>query len=150
MTLLKKFNQAPFELKAFAVFAILTILLSYVLPATLAKDTWEKTIKYTGWSPATTYMFSLILVFSSIFQNNYSKHIYLKWILVVQLSIQIYSGFQRQLLVDDRSTTINPYLMVSEYQYIWTILIPVFWILVILLSPNIKRFYEVKSQESIS
>lgn len=148
MTLLKKINQMPFELKVFATFAVVVTILSYLLPLILDKEIWEKTIKYTGWSPATTYMFSIIMVFIPIFQKKYQRPIITKMTIILLLSIQIYSGSQRQLLVDDRSTTTNPYLMVSEYQYIWTIIIPAFWILVFLLSPNIKRFYETHSQKS--
>ena len=148
MQILKKFNQAPFELKAFAIFSILITLLSFVLPAVLAKDIWEKTIQYTGWSPASTYMFCMVLIFSSIYLSKNPKHISPKWGIVALLTLQIYSGLQRQLLVDNKSTTTNPYLMVSEYQYIWTILVPAFWILIILLSPNIKRFYQTISHES--
>jgi hypothetical protein len=156
MTLLKKFNQAPFELKAFAIFAMLTTLLSYILPLILEKDIWKKTIKYTGWSPALGYMFSLIMLLSPLYQSNYPnyKNVYYQryikpqWLISLTLVFHIFSGFQQQLLVTERRNETNPYLMVSEYQYIWTILIPAFWILVILLSSNIKRFYEGISQES--
>lgn len=92
-------------------------------------------------------MFSIIMVLIPIFEK-IKRPIIPKITIILLLSIQVYSGTQRQLLVDDRSTTTNPYLMVSEYQYIWTILIPAFWILVFLLSPNIKRFYETSSQKS--
>jgi hypothetical protein len=46
MQILKKFNQAPFELKAFAIFSILITLLSFVLPAVLAKHGFFKVYKF--------------------------------------------------------------------------------------------------------
>lgn len=154
MTLLKKFSKAPFELKAFAIFATLTTLLSFILPLIIEKDIWKKTIQYTGWSPAIGYMFSTIMLFTSIYRSPnykngyYSRYIKPQWGISLLLVIHIFFGFQQQLLVAERSDERNAYLMISEYQYIWTILIPTFWVLVILLSPNIKRFYEEILQES--
>ncbi|GGD46078.1 hypothetical protein GCM10011514_07630 [Emticicia aquatilis] len=148
MTLQKRFDQIPIELKVFAAFAIIVTFLSFLLPLILEKELWQKTIKYTGWSPATTYMFCIVMVFSSVFRNNHPKHIIPRMGIVLLLSIQIYFGSQQQLLVDERRNFTNPYLIISEYQYIWTILIPAFWLLVILLSPNIKRFYRAISQKS--
>ncbi|CAH0993970.1 hypothetical protein EMA8858_00075 [Emticicia aquatica] len=139
--ILKKFDLAPFELKAFTIFSLLTTFLSYFLPTILAKDTWAKTIKYTGWLPAMGYMFGLYFIFSLIYsRKKLNYNISVRWGIVAPLFIQIYRGLQRQLLVDDGNSTTNPYLMVSEYQYIWTVLIPTFWVLVILFSPNINKF----------
>lgn len=148
MILSKKIKQTPLELKVFAAFAIVVTIASFLLPLVIEKELWQKTIKYTGWSPATTYMFSIIMVFSSIFQNNHPKYIAPRMGIILLLSIQIYYGLQQQLLVGERKNLTNPYLIISEYQYIWTVLIPSFWILVFLLSPNIKRFYEANSQKS--
>ncbi len=154
MTFLKKFNKAPFELKTFAVFAILATFWGYILPLVIEKDIWKKTIQYTGWSPAMGYMFSLIMLFSPIYRSPnykngyYSRYIKPQWSISLMLAIYIFLGFQQQLLFDERKNETNAYLRISEYQYIWTILIPAFWVLVILLSPNIKRFYEEILQES--
>lgn len=147
MTLLKKTNQIPLELKIFTAFAITVTVLSFLLPLIIEKEIWEKTIKYTGWSPATTYMFSIIMVFSSMYRNNYPKYMTPRIGIILLLSIQIYYGLQQQLLVDERRNLTNPYLIISEFQYIWTVLIPAFWVLVILFSPNIKQFYKSNSQK---
>lgn len=147
MTLLKKTNQIPLELKIFTAFAITVTVLSFLLPLIIEKEIWEKTIKYTGWSPATTYMFSIIMVFSSMYRNNYPKYMTSRIGIILLLSIQIYYGLQQQLLVDERRNLTNPYLIISEFQYIWTVLIPAFWVLVILFSPNIKQFYKSNSQK---
>jgi hypothetical protein len=87
------------------------------------------------------YMFGLYFIFSLIYsRKKLNYNISVRWGIVAPLFIQIYRGLQRQLLVDDGNSTTNPYLMVSEYQYIWTVLIPTFWVLVILFSPNINKF----------
>lgn len=146
MTLVKKFTEAPLELKAYAIFATLTTILSFILPKILPKETWEQTIQYTGWSPAMVYMFTLFPIFTLIFRYNQVK--YIKYAIILPLAIGICSGFQQQLLADERSTTTNPYLMVSQYQYIWTMLIPALWILVFLFSSKIMKFSEVNFQKS--
>ncbi|WP_255048404.1 hypothetical protein [Lacihabitans sp. CS3-21] len=43
----------------------------------------------------------------------------------------------------------NPYLEVSEYRFVWVILIPALWILIFVISAIIRHFQESKTKHNL-
>jgi hypothetical protein len=136
----KAFNQAPLELRLFAFFSILATLFGLVIAFTPKEILLEKIIPFTGWSPGIEYMFSLILTTRLIFFNGKGNPSTLRFGIVFILSAYILLGIQGQFDLKDMQNSTNPYLRISEYNFIWTILIPFLWALIILFSPNINKF----------
>ncbi len=136
----KNFNQAPLELRLFAIFStIVTVLSIIMLYAAKEQEWYRNTIPFTGWSPASTYMFGLVLAVILIFQGNKGNFLGLRYSIPVILVVGIFYGIQRQFDYELMKDNSNPYLRISQYQYIWTVLIPTFWALLILFSPKINK-----------
>ena len=133
---MNKFRQAPLEVKAFFIFCNLVTLIGYLLPL-ISKETYKKIIPFTGSSMAITYSFILIALFFNIFKKSKITIISLKILIVTLFSLHMYHGYQAMTIGNGEDFD-NPYLIVSEYRYIWVFVIPIAWILVFLLSPNLK------------
>ena len=69
-----------------------------------------------------------------------------KLAIIIMLLIYLIFGIEEIYRKEGRNFD-NPYLEVSEFRFIWAVLIPVIWILVFLFSPNIKKFCKKKSIE---
>ncbi len=148
----KAFNQAPLELRLFAFFSILATLFRLVIAFTPKEILLEKIIPFTGtgWSPGIQYyIFSLIFTTRLIFFNGKGNPSTLKFGIVFILSICIFLGIQGQFDLKDMQNSTNPYLRISKYNFIWTILIPVLWSLIILFSPNINKFCDTLQKKFV-
>ncbi len=136
-----RFLAAPLELKVFATFSVVVTILGFALPVFGPKNFWEAVLPFTGWSPNIGYSFGLFFTFALI----YTK--FPLWLgrlgIIAPLALQIIFG----LLVMDKlpaNNFGNPYLTVSPWRPIWTVVIPALWI-AILFSPRVKRFRDRKS-----
>ena len=142
---MEKFNQAPLELRLFAIFSVLTTIFFW-FTLYFAKELDRIIVPFTGWSPVMPYMFSLYFIFSLIFGFQKTNPTKTKLAIIIMLLIYLIFGIEEIYRKEGRNFD-NPYLEVSEYRFIWAVLIPVIWILVFLFSPNIKKFCEKKSIE---
>lgn len=139
-----RFASAPWELRAFAVFSLIITLVGYTLPVLGPKKLWEAIIPFTGWSPGANYGFFLFPTAAVIFgrpalRGRNPRNV-LRWLSVLMLAIQIYFGeFQQRL--GGLNDFGNPYLIVSPWRFVWTELVPAFWILVLVL-PRMNKFVE--------
>ena len=144
-----RFDSAPWELRAFAAFSLATTLVGYGLPVLGPKALWETIVPFTGWTPALGYSFSLYFIGALIFldrtKHNRLRRVGMRWAIILLLAVHIWSGHVGQKLsaLNDFG---NPYLIVSPWRFIWTQVVPAFWILVLLL-PRVKKFTE-QSDES--
>ena len=134
-----KFRQAPIEIQIFAIFSAFVTLFGYTF-AFFFKEVYEKIIPFTGWGPSATYSFVLIFVYSYIFGYS-GKRISLnrfKISIFLFMAIQMLAGFSSISESSGRKFETNPYLAVSEYRYVWVIIVPLFWIVLFAFSPNLK------------
>ena len=53
-------------------------------------------------------------------------------------AIYMLTGFSSLAESSGREFDTNPYLAISEYRYVWVIIVPLFWILLFAFSPNLK------------
>jgi hypothetical protein len=160
--LYKDFLAAPLELRVFAIFSLVVTILGLALPILGPKHLLEYIIPFTGWNPALGYMSGLIMSFSIIYiyakfpplllpsdkqsmAHRALHHLYTKsvtWLLrlglIAPLAVQIVFG----LLYDDKlpdNNFGNPYLTVSPWRPVWTVLIPALWIAILLMAPQNRR-----------
>ncbi len=135
---MRKFRQAPIEIQIFAIFSAFVTLFGYTI--VFFKEINEKIIPYTGWGISTTYSFALIFVYSYIFGYS-GKRISLNRLKIsvfLFMAIHMLAGFSGITESSGRKFETNPYLAVSEYRYVWVLIVPLFWILLFAFSPNLK------------
>jgi len=131
-----RFLAAPLELKAFAIFSVVVSILGFALPVFGPKNLWEAIVPFTGWSPNIGYVFGLFFTFALIYTH--APLWRLRFGIIAPLALQISFGL---LLMDKlpANNFSNPYLTVSPWRPVWTVVIPALWIAILLL-PRMGRF----------
>ena len=136
----KKYSLAPLELKFFIVFCVCVTVLSLTIQLLMPNSIEESIIPITGWNMGMAYGFCLIVTLGSMVSR---RGIYRK--LTAQYgNILLLAVFVVFHLIDLLTWTggyeDNPYLFRSPWRPVWTIVVPVLWI-ILLLSPRIKKYY---------
>jgi hypothetical protein len=138
-----QFNLAPVELRAYFAFALLSTV--SLLLIQLNKDLHRVIVPITGWLGAANYMFSLGFTYTLIFQTVPQKSRIRIAVIALLLFYALFSVYD--LITNGHPISDNPYVTVSQWRPIWTIVIPMFWIAVP-LSNKVTRF--CKSTEPIN
>jgi len=133
---LPAFLSAPPVLRAFAVFSLIVIAADSAIENFGSKHLGEVIVPFAGWAPDMPYMFSLFFAFSLMFSRNRIQRYVIDLLLLLQI---IYGLWQLSRIHGENFH--NPYLTVSPWQPIWTVLIPLSWI-VLLHSPPMNRFLQ--------
>lgn len=131
---LDSFWAAPLELQLFAAFSILVVGLEFFLVLIGPSTFREALLPYTGWSASMPYAFGMLLVIALI----RTKNLRFRRTIVAILVVYMVYGVVGLASAPVRSTT-NPYLVVSPLRPLWTLLIPILWILV-LCNPRVGRY----------
>ena len=133
-----KYSAAPIELKAFCLFATIVTILSILL--LFANSNLRRSIvPITGLPFAIGYSFGLYFIYAVIFSSNKSiRRIKIRYGILMPLVLSILLGGFNLLNYNTQNFG-NPYLTISKWQPIWTILIPLFWI-ILLMSKRVTRF----------
>lgn len=140
---MKKIKLIPIEIKIYILFCIVVFLINRILPMA-SRDTWEKIIPLTGWSAGSPYMSSLSFVIFLFFEKNHFRFNMYKIMSTIFLILYIHNGIQGIRSYDGVSYN-NPYLEVSEYRFVWVIMIPTLWIFVFAITALIRHFYNTKT-----
>jgi hypothetical protein len=138
-TLYAKFSSAPLEMKVFSIFSVIVTMLGCALPVFGPEHLWEAVVPFTGWLPGLGYMFGLFFTFALIYSKLPPGRLRIG--IIAPLALQIIFG----LLVMAKQPANNfgnPYLTVSPWQPVWTIVIPALWI-AMLFTPRMGRFCKV-------
>jgi hypothetical protein len=135
-----RFSAAPLELRMYAVFAAVVSVLGCGLAAFGPKSLIEAIVPFTGWGAGTNYAFTLFFAFALIFAKKMPRRAGMIWrfAIIAILLISIFEGYQ-EMKRPAASDFGNPYLRISPLRPVWTIIIPAFWMLM-LLSSRMKKF----------
>jgi len=147
-SLFANFTASPIQLQSFFVFCALVTVLGYLIQPFLSDNINGIIIPITGWNMAIPYSFNLI-VMGSFFINPKStnRKLNIQYSNILMLAIPIVFGLF-DLLTWRGGYEGNPYLFRSPWRPVWTIAIPIVWI-VVMLSPRIKKYLiPVQSSES--
>jgi hypothetical protein len=138
-----KFRAAPLELRLYALFSVTVTVLDLTLTFLGPKSIKEAVVPITGWSASRGYMFGLFFVFFLILMpvSNWRS---IRFAVVVMLLISMAYGLYNLSRINSPDFG-NPYLAVSPWQPLWTLVLPAVWIAV-LYSPRIKKFCEKRLQ----
>lgn len=148
-SLIGRFLAAPLELRMYTVFATAATVVGYGLAFFGPKSLNRAIVPFTGWSAGSYYAFTLFFAFGLVFAKKLPQRPQLagaiwRFAIIAILLLGIFAGYLN-MRTSGGDNFGNPYLRISPAQPVWTMIIPAFWIMM-LLSPRINRFY--KSQES--
>lgn len=127
-------KRLPFPLVAYLAFVIVVTIVDLVTTFSGPKSIKYALVPITGWNMSTVYMFSIPFAASLCIQPSIKMRNALLWF----LSLQIVFGLTDFFIPHDDGFG-NPYLMVSPWRPVWTVLIPIIWFM-ILLSRRLKQF----------
>jgi hypothetical protein len=149
-TILKKI---PFDIVVFFLFAFAITIFSFYLNLDSNKNLKATLIPYTGWGFGRGYMFILFFIPICLlsFKGTVSKTLsMLRIFIIISMLMQLYDGVQDWLqVVPEDYTNPNPYLRYDSLTPIYTIAVPLFWIL--LMSATLLWHYlKNKKEKSLS
>ena len=129
-------RSAPPMLVAYTVFAIAVTFTDLLLRPLAPESFRSLLVSYTGWGASMFYAFTIFFAIALIYQQKKRKNVRFGITLQLLLSIAwgVYQFFQKT-----GETFGNPYLTISPWRPVWTVLIPSIWI-VLLHSPRMNRF----------
>ena len=134
----KSLFASPIELKIFISFSFLVFILDIILDTIGSKELKESIIPITGWSISSPYSTCAMIGF--LFVSGLTKNAFwIRNLLILMLTTSIIFGVISFIGSGGEYYSTNPYLRVSQWRPIWTMVIPAFWILV-LFSPRIKKY----------
>lgn len=142
----KSIALVPGVLVAYVIFAVTVTITDFaVLPFT--SDDFQKwLVPRTGWAASTSYSFSIFFSFAFIFQqgSRARNRLTITGLLILQVIFGVWDLFG----MGDENYG-NPYLTISPWRSVWTVIIPSMWIIAFHL-PSMNRFCEhsTKSKEA--
>ncbi len=135
------FSIAPMELKVFFAFSIITVL-TYLIVILFFSSILSESIKpIVGNNIFIPYLLTCSFIAESMAGKSF-LHPNLRSNYTLIIFLLIYTAFKIYDFVAWNGEDLgNSSIINTEWQLVWTILIPAFWILV-LLSPRIKKYYQ--------
>lgn len=130
-------SAAPAPLVAYAAFVVIVVLTDFVFLRFAPEPFRAGLVQYTGWVDSSCYAFTVFFAFALMFplpHPGLSRFLGLTLQLLLQIAYGVYLFFQ-----PIRPNYGNPYFTVSEWQPLWTIVLPAVWI-ALLHTPGMNRF----------
>ena len=140
-----KIKDTPLDIKLLFVFSFLMTIASIYVHLESNRDLLKKIIPYTGWSLGQGYLSLLFFIpFYSLNIKTLQKSVlYTRRLSVALLGINLMSGIILWILTHPEDyTNHNPYLRYDSLTPVFTIALPLFWILLMgrpLLISYLKR-----------
>lgn len=134
------YSEVPFVLKALLVFSVMTVAIDFYFYLFSPSDIREAIIPYTGWSVSKTYAFAAITLYYFL-TGQTIKPFFARNGVAIILTIGIIFGIFHFVVTFGREDYGNPYLVVSQWRPVWTVLIPAIW-LAMLYTPRVNKYCE--------
>ena len=133
-----RFTQAPLILRAYVVFALVASGLS--LSGFYAPPLNAAIVPYTGWSSLGLYAFTLFFAIAAILTPQRKQVYAVAALLGLFVLLGAFDTFRYTLgPAAGRPDSGNPYLTYHPYRPIFTIVLPAFWLL-LLISPIMRKW----------
>ena len=138
----------PLDIKLLLLFSTLMTLASKFIDLESNKDLYITIIPYTGWSPGRYYFMFIvfIVIWSYTIKNRQRSTLFLRGYFIFTFAVQLFRGITdwNSVLPEDYTNT-NPYLRYDSLRPLFTIALPLFWILIIIGSQLNDYFNNKKS-----
>ncbi|RXK61769.1 hypothetical protein ESA94_01795 [Lacibacter luteus] len=143
----KKMASAPTEMKLFMFFALATVITQFVVMFFCPFEIRLAYAEKMGVSTSGSYMFSLIFVFLPISSDFKIRLAVIRWGI---LSPLIFGVFLCCLMYLNIIHDGGRFIKSGYWGLVWSVVIPILWTLLILLSPRINKFYENLSNSVVN
>jgi hypothetical protein len=141
----------PLDIKLLLYFSILMTLSSKFLRLESNKDLYEKIIPYTGWSPGKGYFIFIvfIIIWSYTIKLQQTSTLFLRGFFIFSFGMTLRYGITdwNNVMPKDYINA-NPYLRYTSLRPIYTIALPLFWILIHSGSQLYDYFKNMKVKKS--
>ena len=141
----------PLDIKLLLLFSILMTLAAKYIHLESNKDLYQTIIPYTGWSPGGYYFMFIvfIIIWSYTIKNQQRSKLLLRGYFVFTFGVHLYYGITdwHNVLPEDY-TNVNPYLRYDSLRPIYTIALPLFWILIHTGSQLNDSFKNMKAKKT--
>lgn len=129
-----EWRAAPLEVRAFLWFSFAVVALEFVVLGALSdlRDSWNP---YLGRGSMFVYVFGAPTAMTLCRERSQR----VRWILVGFIGLWVVMSLLRFWSHPVRPDETDPSRMVSPYQLIWTVGLPLFW-MAVLLSPRVKAY----------
>ena len=129
-------SNAPWMLNAYICFAVMVTFADYLVLPFTAASFQARLVPYTGWLACMFYSFTIFFAFALAYQTTGRRA--MRFTIALMLFLQIVFGTLELWLRTGKAYG-NPYLTISPWRPIWTMIIPCIWI-AMLYSPRMNRF----------
>ncbi len=123
----------PLDIKLLLLFSTLITLAVKYIHLESNKDLYKSIIPYTGWSPGNYYFMFIvfIIIWSYTIKNQQISILFLRCYFILTFGMHLLYGITdwNSVLPEDY-TNANPYLRYDSLRPIYTIALPLFWILI--------------------
>lgn len=143
-------KKNPLDIKLLLFFSFLITILSIYISLDSNKDLYESIVPYTGWIPGQDYRHILFfIVFYSFTIRNHQKSIlFIRGMSAVFIGTSLYRGISDwTTILPDDFTNPNPYLRYDSLRPLFTIALPLFWVLIITGS-QLKDYFNNKKNQN--
>jgi hypothetical protein len=139
----EEWRNAPFELRAFLWFACAVVFVEFVILGALSdmRDRWNP---YLGRGEMFVYVVGATAAMT-LCRERANR---VRWVLIGVLALWSVLSVSRFWARPERAGETDPTRMVSPYQLIWTVGVPLIW-MVVLLSPRVKRYCAGKTAVAV-
>jgi hypothetical protein len=144
-------KKNPLDIKLLLLFSILITVVIIFIHLDWNEDLDESIVPYTGWNPGSDYRHILFfIVFSSFTIKNHQKSIlFIRGMSAVFIGFSLYDGVIDWTTISPEDfTNTNPYLRYDPLRPIFTIALPLFWMLIITGSQLNDYFNNKKNQNN--
>lgn len=136
---LKRFANAPSDIKTIAGISLLIVIANYILRMDGMRGYYEQVIPFTGWVPDMVFTFVLLCIFFMMTFGENEKYIrYTRLWVFVLLSLSLCMGIHDWANMTKESFDHpNPYLRESPFKPCYTVVLPL--LLLVYLGANQKK-----------
>jgi hypothetical protein len=144
-------KKNPLDIKLLLLFSIVITFISELIQLDSNQNLFVSIIPFTGWSPGREYkmIFFFIILYSYIFRNHQKRLLILRGICTFYIGLSLYDGVSDwNTILPEDYTNPNPYLRNDSLRPIYTICLPLIWLLIISGS-QLKDYFNNKKNKTI-
>jgi hypothetical protein len=149
----KVLKKAPYDLIVFFLFALAIVTFSFYLQLDCNKELKASLIPYTGWLFGNCYMFPAFYIPLMLIASKASEIktlILLRGCVLLLMLLQVYDGIRDYLsAMPEDYVNPNPYLRYDALTPIYTIAVPSFWGLLMLIMLGVSYINYRKAKAKI-
>ena len=142
----RSLKNNPLDIKLLLLFSLLITVLSIYINLDSNKDLHESIVPYTGWIPGHEYrpILFFIVLYSYTMKNHQISILFIRGMSAAFIGFSLFNGVIDWTTISPEDyTNPNPYLRYDSLRPLFTIALPLFWVLIITGS-QLKDYFNNK------